>query len=71
MREVWLDYMEKLNKTETILVFKTLFNRQEYGTYTVINIAAPIPEQDEAVERAVTALQNMKREDAYSAKKVE
>lgn len=71
MRQVWLEYSEVLNETERFLLFTTLFNRQRYSTYTVINIADNSESIDESVERAVAALQSMKRVDASNATEVQ
>ena len=71
MREVWLDHSEVMNSTEILLVYKTKFNRQEYGAYVIINIASRVPDQDEWIAGCIESLQNIDRSVASKAEKVE
>lgn len=67
MREIYLDYVEVLNETEQALVFKTLFNREEYGVLVTLNTAQKIPVQDAYIARELETLINIDRKAAKKA----
>jgi len=67
MREVEFYYLEILNETEQLMIFRTTFNKEPYGEMLVLNTALPVKKQDEQIKQAVYRLRHMNREVARNA----
>lgn len=64
MRKVEFYYVEVLNETEQLIMFRTMFDKKPYATMRVINTVLPIEQQDSLLKIDIQALENITREDA-------
>jgi len=67
MRKVELMYVEVINETEQIFIFKTIFNKTPYAILITLNTALSIEVQDSVLAQAIVKLATMTQKDANNA----